>query len=110
NNPRTRAERAYRARIEAGAKPDEILAGVRRYAAFCRATGKEGTEYVMQGATFFGPEKPYAQAWTVANGGGEWWKSEAATLAKGREIDLPARPGESMTEYRERIRERLAAA
>lgn len=108
NNPKGRALRAYAARLGEGCKADAVLAGVRRYAAFCRATGKEGSEYVMQGATFFGPERPFLQPWTVANGGGEWWKSDQATLDKGKECGVPTRPGESMHEYRERIREKLA--
>jgi hypothetical protein len=42
-----------------------MLDGVRRYAAFCRATGKTGTEYVMQAARFFGRAEEYAEPWTV---------------------------------------------
>jgi hypothetical protein len=32
-----------------------MLAGVKRYAAYARATGSVGTQYVKQAATFFGP-------------------------------------------------------
>lgn len=109
NNPKSRALRAYGARLAQGCTDTEILEGVRRYAAFCRATGKEDSEYVMQGATFFGPELLFRQAWTVANGNGEWWKSDQATLDKGKELGVPTRPGESMNDYRSRIREKLAA-
>jgi hypothetical protein len=64
-NPKTRAVAAYRARLGEGHEPDEILAGVRRYAAFIKATGKEGTEYVKQAATFLGPEKAFLEPWDL---------------------------------------------
>lgn len=46
-----------------------MIDGVRRYGHYCGATGKLGTEYVMQAATFFGPDKRYAETWEPpANG------------------------------------------
>jgi hypothetical protein len=54
---------AYRARIHEGATPQAILSGVRRYAAFIRATGKEGTEYVQQAATFLGKNRGFELPW-----------------------------------------------
>ena len=33
-----------------------------------------------------------------------WWASESATLEKGRELGIEARPGEEMDAYRDRIR------
>lgn len=33
----------------------------------------------------------------------DWKSSEAATIAKGRELGIEARPGESMASYRARI-------
>ena len=62
-NPWPRAERALRARVREGHTLTEILDGARRYAAFVRAVGKEGTEYVMQAATFCGPDKRFLEAW-----------------------------------------------
>ncbi len=38
-----------------------------------------------------------------------WWASERATLEKGRELNLPPRVGESIEEFRRRIRSALAA-
>lgn len=38
-----------------------------------------------------------------ATGPPAWWASETATLSKGRDMGLPARPGESMAEYRARL-------
>lgn len=53
----------FRARVAEGVDPQVMLAGVRRYAAFMRATGKEATEYVQQAATFLGKGKDYELPW-----------------------------------------------
>ena len=42
-----------------------MLEGVKRYADFCDATGKTGTEYTKMAATFFGPDKHYENDWTI---------------------------------------------
>jgi hypothetical protein len=55
---------AYRARVGEGTEPKAILAGVRRYAAFIRATGKERTEHVQQAATFLGKNRGFELPWT----------------------------------------------
>jgi hypothetical protein len=57
------AIRASRVRLAEGHSPEELIAGARRYAAFCEATGKVGTEYVKQAATFLGPGKPFLLPW-----------------------------------------------
>jgi hypothetical protein len=64
-NSRGKAYRAYAARRGAGVAHDAILEGLTRYARFIRATAKEGTQYVMQGATFFGPDEHYLEPWDV---------------------------------------------
>lgn len=51
------------ARLSEGNTLDEIMAGVRRYAAHCAATGKLATEYVMQASRFCGTEKPFLLPW-----------------------------------------------
>lgn len=43
--------------IAKGASWDRILAGARNYAKHCMETGKTGTEYVKQAATFFGRDQ-----------------------------------------------------
>jgi hypothetical protein len=58
-----RALSACLARAKEGHTFDEMMSGARRYAAFVQATGKEGTEYVKQAATFFGPGKPFLLPW-----------------------------------------------
>ena len=58
-----RAQKAANARQSEGHTPDEFIAGAKRYAAFVAATGKSGTEYVKQTASFLGPDKPFLEAW-----------------------------------------------
>lgn len=53
-----------RARLKEGHAWDEILDGARRYAAWCKATDKIGTETVKQAATFVGTEKGFTEPWT----------------------------------------------
>lgn len=65
SNPQRDAARAYRARRGEGHTPEVLLAGVERYAAWCEAEGKTGTQWVMQAATFFGPAARFLEAWTI---------------------------------------------
>lgn len=58
-----KAQRALHARQSEGHTLEEILAGAKRYAAFCEASGKSGTEYVKQACTFLGPDKPFLLPW-----------------------------------------------
>lgn len=57
------AAKACTARMREGHTWQEIIDGVTRYAEYVRATGKTGTEYVQQAATFLGPNKGFAQPW-----------------------------------------------
>jgi hypothetical protein len=63
NQPWNRALKAAGARVSEGHTHEDFIAGARRYAAYCEATGKLSTELVMQAATFLGPDKPFAQDW-----------------------------------------------
>ena len=65
DNPKPRALKAWNARKREGVEPQAIIDGVRRYAAFVRATGKEFTEYVKQAATFIGPDRAFEASWDV---------------------------------------------
>lgn len=62
-NSRRDALKAYHARLADDA-PDVLLAGTLRYAAFIAATGRTGTEFVKQAATFYGPSKHYLEDWS----------------------------------------------
>lgn len=58
------AFKAWAARIKSGVEPAEIVAGLRRYLAHAKATGKE-TRYLYQAATFFGPDEHFATQWVM---------------------------------------------
>ena len=66
NNSKADAYRTWKARVRQGVSPDELHAGVVRYARYVSATGKEGTEYVKQAATFFGPGEHWREPWSAA--------------------------------------------
>ena len=80
---------------------DEMISGVNRYRAFCDTTGKTGGEYVMQAATFFGPDKHYLESWDIP--------IKQETLPRDNDEMVQAaelkgfrspRPGESYAQYR----------
>lgn len=63
-NSKAAAYKAWKARLTAGATVLEMIEGVRKYAAYCKAKGTE-PEYVKQAATFFGPGEHFSADWTV---------------------------------------------
>ncbi|WP_227699803.1 hypothetical protein [Raoultella ornithinolytica] len=71
-NSKAGAFKAWKARLKDGVKPDDMLAGVKRYATYARATGSIGTQFVKQAATFFGPDRHFDESWQApsAPGGG----------------------------------------
>jgi uncharacterized protein YdaU (DUF1376 family) len=68
-NSRANAQRRFLARLRAGVTGAELLAGVERYAAYVRARGKEGTEYVKRAETFFGPGDHWRESYAIGGGG-----------------------------------------
>lgn len=67
SNPKKRAFFAWRKRVAEGALPPDLADGVRRYGAWCEVHDKTGTEFVMQAARFFGPDRPYREPWGTSN-------------------------------------------
>ncbi len=61
--PWPRALKTIRARLKEGDTWDAILAGARRYADYCDSIDRTGTEFVLQAATFCGPDKHYLELW-----------------------------------------------
>jgi uncharacterized protein YdaU (DUF1376 family) len=59
------AEKHIRARLREGSTWVEILDGVKRYAEWVRAAGKEGTETVKQAATFVGTDRGFTEAFEL---------------------------------------------
>lgn len=65
SQPWGKAEKAVNARLKDGATWQQLFDGLERYEKFCIATDKLRTPYVMQAATFFGPEKHYLEPWDI---------------------------------------------
>jgi hypothetical protein len=59
-----KAQRAAHARTSEGHTAAEMIDGAKRYAAYCEATQKTGTEFVKQACSFLGPDKPFLLPWT----------------------------------------------
>ena len=57
------AERFFRANAAKGVSVDEMINGATRYSAFIVATGKAGTEFVMQAGSFLGRNKCWQEKW-----------------------------------------------
>ena len=71
-NSKAAAFKAWKTRLKEGVKHEDMLAGVKRYAGYVRATGSIGTQFVKQAATFFGPDRHFEESWQapIAPGGG----------------------------------------
>lgn len=82
-NPKDAAWKKWQARLADGHSEEEMLAGVRRYAAFARATGKEGTEYVQQAVRFFGREKSFLESWAC-----DGTRSAGQKLSAGKRLSV----------------------
>lgn len=65
SNPKRRAFHAYSARRFEGHPHASMLEGTKRMATSIRAEGSEGTRYVLQAATFFGPDLRFLEPWDV---------------------------------------------
>ena len=48
SNPRKPAQKAFQARVKDGVDPEVLIAGAKRWRAYCDATGQTGTQYVKQ--------------------------------------------------------------
>lgn len=69
-NSRKAALAQFRARVLAGAEPRELVAGTRRYAAFCEADPERSQgQFVLMGSTFFGPQERYDEQWEIPAAG-----------------------------------------
>lgn len=64
-NSKADAQQAWVARRREGHSAETILAGVERYAAFCKATGKLKTEFVKQAKTFLGRGLHFLEDWNI---------------------------------------------
>jgi len=58
-NPKTGAYKAWRARAVSNDSAVDLANAARHYAMHVRQTEKEGTPFVMQASTFYGPKEPW---------------------------------------------------
>jgi uncharacterized protein YdaU (DUF1376 family) len=56
----------YPKRLKTGSTAEQMIDGVKRYAAFIRETGKEGSPFVKHAKSFFGPDLEFLEPWTTA--------------------------------------------
>ena len=80
-NSKSGAFKAWKARLKDGVKPEDMLAGVKRYAVYARATGSIGTQFVKQASTFFGPDRHFEESWQAPSAPGGGHNSTVARLS-----------------------------
>ena len=74
-----------------------MLEGVKRYAAYVRATGSVGTQFVKQAATFFGPDRHFEESWQAPSAPGGGHNNTIARLSGlGRMSDEFGESGENL--------------
>lgn len=56
--------KAWKARLNAGVSVDDLIAGIKRYAAYVAAM-KTDPQYIKQAVTFLGPGEHYKADWTI---------------------------------------------
>lgn len=96
-NSKAAAWKAWKARLKDGVNPEAMLAGVKRYATYARATGSVGTQYVKQAATFFGPDRHFEESWQAPSAPRGGHNSTIARLSGlGRMSDDFGESGENL--------------
>lgn len=105
SNPKKRAYSAWNARIKDGAETTDMIEGINRYHKFIKETGKASTEFVMQMATFLGPDEHFKNDWIKPTQKPEDFRprTDSDWVTLGKRIGLNAGRGESMTDYIKRI-------
>jgi hypothetical protein len=95
--------------LKDGSDISAIIQGINRYNKFIKDTGKASTEFVMQMATFLGPDEHFLNDWIVPEQRPDQVRprNDADWMNLGERIGLNASPGESMPEYIKRIQIKL---
>ena len=65
SNPKKRAHKAWLARIREGIDHQVLMDAVANYRVFCDQKGSTGSSFVMQAATFFGPDERWKDEYVV---------------------------------------------
>ena len=114
SNSKAAAFKAWRTRMKQSndveSKIALMSAGVERYALWCHATDKTGTDLVMQASRFFGPGHEYENLWDVPR--------ETLLIRVPHDLDrlvkfasdygLIAHTGEKLSEFRRRVEDHIA--
>src|SRR5690606_34326058 len=61
SNPKVGAYSAFRARVARGAVPDQLVTAAEHYRQHCQQREIEGTSFVQQAQTFYGPKEPWRE-------------------------------------------------
>ncbi len=93
------AERAANSRLAEGHQPRELIDGATRYARYCQSLGKLRTEFVLQAATFLGPNKQFLEPWVLPE--------TPATLAAEKRIEAEHRAFADLRARADKIRFRM---
>jgi hypothetical protein len=113
SNNKWKASQCWNARKREGVSISTMMAGLGRYRAWCEATGKIGTDFVMQATRFLGPAREFEQPWDLPapevkvvkippNG------DDLVKFAKGYGVTTAA--GESWFDFRRRVETAVEAA
>lgn len=60
-NPKTGAYKAFRARVMDGYPVDNLVKAAEHYRKHCESREQDGTRFVQQASTFYGPQEPWAE-------------------------------------------------
>ncbi|MNF74088.1 hypothetical protein D3C84_561110 [compost metagenome] len=66
---KSKAHSCWKARLKDGVTAETMMAGVMRFAAFCKVKGWIGTSYVIQGSRFFGTALEFENEWSAVSTG-----------------------------------------
>ena len=61
SNPKLGAYKAFRARVKSGDDPESMAKAAAHYRKHVQSREREGTEFVAQAATFWGPSEPWRE-------------------------------------------------
>jgi len=109
NQSKQQAFECWNARLVQGHKPEVIHAGVKRYRAYLRALGKEGSEFVLQARTFFSADDPpkFLNEWNAAPKAPPKARVQGAgwvdVTALAKKLGLSPKVGESQLEWELRV-------
>ena len=61
SNPKVGAYKSFRARVKSGDLPEDLILSADHYRKFCQHDELDGTEFVKQAATFWGPQEAWRE-------------------------------------------------